>query len=129
MRAIDTNIVVRLLTNDDPDQVARARRVLETGDVLVSTTVLLEAEWVLRSAYGLAPQDILRQLRAFVGLPGITVEDPLRIADALDWAAQGLDFADALHLAGARGCDAFVTFDQRLTRLAATLSDVAVVAP
>lgn len=128
MLAIDTNVIVRLLVNDDADQAARARQVIEGGDIFVATTVLLETEWVLRSAYGLASAIIARQLRSFAGLPGIRVEDPPRLARALDWAEAGLDFADALHLAGAGGCEAFVTFDQRLTKAAAELSDVRVVA-
>ena len=51
MLAIDTNIIVRLLTNDDPDQAAKAKSLIEGAEVFVATTVLLETEWVLRGAY------------------------------------------------------------------------------
>ena len=52
MRAVDTKVVVRYLTGDDPGQSAGARTVIDAGDVFVGTTVLLEGEWVLRSVYG-----------------------------------------------------------------------------
>ena len=51
MIAIDTNVVVRFLVNDDPEQAQRARRLIESEDVFLSTTALLETEWVLRVAY------------------------------------------------------------------------------
>ena len=129
MRAIDTTVVVRFLTGDDPAQAARARGLIEAGDIFVATSVLLETEWVLRSAYGFATDRIVQALRDFAGLPGVTLEDPLLAARALDWAAQGLDFADALHLGRAEGCTAFMSFDRRLARAAARLSDIKVLAP
>ena len=54
MRAIDTNVVVRYLTGDDPVQAPKARAAVDAGPVFASTTVLLESEWVLRSVYGFA---------------------------------------------------------------------------
>jgi len=118
MRAVDTNVVVRYLTGDDPQQAARARAAVDAGDVFVSTTVLLESEWVLRSVYGLAGTAAAAALRAFAGLPGISVERPDLISDALDRAEKGMDFADALHLGGAARCEAMLTFDQRFIELA-----------
>lgn len=119
MRAVDTNVVVRYLAGDDPDQAARARAVIDAGDVLLSTTVLLETEWVLRSVYGLDRVQAAAALAAFVGLPGVSVEDPARLAEALSHAKAGMDFADALHLAAAERCEALVTFDRRFIALAA----------
>lgn len=49
--AIDTNILARLLTKDEPKQYATASALIQGGDILVATTVLLETEWVLRSSY------------------------------------------------------------------------------
>jgi predicted nucleic-acid-binding protein len=129
VRAIDTNVIVRFLTGDDPAQTARARKLIEEGDIFVSTTVLLETEWVLRSGYGFATGPLVQALRDFAGLPGVTVEDPQLAARALDWADQGLDFADALHLVRAQDCSAFVSFDRKLAKTAARISDVEVVAP
>jgi hypothetical protein len=63
------------------------------------------------------------------GLPRVTVEDPALAAKALDWVASGMDFADALHLAKAEDCDAFISFDQRLAAAANALSAVKVRAP
>lgn len=129
MRAIDTNVVIRFLTGDEPGQAAKARALIEAGDIFVASSVLLEAEWVLRGGYGFDAGRIVEQLRAFAGLPGVAVEDPQLLARALDWAAQGLDFADALHLGRAQGCTAFLSFDRKLAKAAARLSDVAVEAP
>lgn len=118
MRAIDTNIVVRYLIGDEPGQAARARAVIETGNVFVSTTVLLECEWVLRSVYGFSRREVATALRAFAGLPGVTVENPALLAEALDRAESGMDFADALHLAAASNCEAMLTFDRRFIEAA-----------
>ena len=129
MRAIDTNVIVRFLTGDDPRQAARARRVIGEGDVFVPTTVVLESESVLRSAYGFSSDRVVQALRAFAGLPGIAFEDGALIARALDWTEQGMEFADALHLGQSNGCSIFLSFDRRLSRIAAGLSDVEVALP
>lgn len=129
MRAIDTNVIVRFLTGDDPAQTARARKLIEGGDIIVATSVLLETEWVLRSGYGFTTERIVQALRDFAGLPGVMLEDPPLVARALDWAEQGLDFADALHLGRAQGCPAFMSFDRKLAKAATRISDVKVVAP
>lgn len=129
MRAIDTNVLVRFLTGDEPDQAARARRLVEAGDIFVATTILLEAEWVLRSAYGFPAPRVVEALRAFAGLPGVALEDPPLAAQALDCAEKGLDFADALHLARAQGCTAFMSFDRKLAKAAKGLGAVKVASP
>ncbi|MBO0750031.1 MAG: type II toxin-antitoxin system VapC family toxin [Porphyrobacter sp.] len=125
MRAIDTNVLVRFLAGDDPQQSAKARKIIEDGEVYVAVTVFLEAEWVLRSTYGFSPVQICSIFEAFAGLPGVTVEDPDLLALAIALARDGLDFADALHLGRAQGCTAFVTFDRKLVRAAKGLSPVA----
>jgi predicted nucleic-acid-binding protein len=129
VRAIDTNVVVRFLTGDDPNQAARARALIEAGDLFVATTVLLESEWVLRSAYGFSAKRIAGALRDLAGLPGVTLEDPALVARALDWAEAGLDFADALHLARAEGCTAFISFDTKLAKQAGQVAGIQVLAP
>ncbi len=129
MLAIDTNIVVRLLVGDHPDQSARARSLIESHRVLAPTTVVLESEWVLRGAYGLAKADVLGALRAFAGLPNVTLQEPERMAAALKWAEGGMDFADALHLAAAVDCEAFVTFDRRMAQASDSLDTPAVREP
>jgi predicted nucleic acid-binding protein len=129
MLAIDTNIIVRYLTGDHPRQSAKARRLLDDNDVFVCTTVLLEAEWVLRSVYGYGPAPLAKALAAFLGLPRVTLEDPSLMAQALGWMERGLDFADALHLLKAEGCEAFVSFDESFAKIANLLSKVKVRAP
>ena len=129
MLAVDTNIIVRFLTDDDREQSARAQALVSKEDLFVSTTVLLETEWVLRRVYGYARTEVIRELRRFAGLPRSTLEEPGLVATALDWGERGMDFADALHLAKAEGCDAFISFDQRLAATANLLSEVKVRAP
>jgi predicted nucleic acid-binding protein len=129
MLAIDTNLVVRYLTGDHPTQSAQARKLIDGEDVFVCTTVLLETEWVLRSVYAFAAGPLAGALRAFAGLQHVTIDDAPAAAQALDWMERGMDFADALHLATARGCDGFVSFDQRFARAANTLSAMKVRAP
>lgn len=129
MLAIDTNIVVRYLTGDDRDQSAKARRVVDGETVFVTTTVLLETEWVLRGAYGYRGARLAAALTAFAGLPTVALEAPPVAAAALSALARGIDFADALHLAGARDCDAFATFDRALAKAAANLGGVPVRIP
>jgi predicted nucleic-acid-binding protein len=124
MLAIDTNLVVRYLTGDDPEQAAQARALIDANQVFVSTTVLLETEWVLRSVFAYSGPLIAQRLRAFAGLPSVTVEDAAGAAQALEWMEGGMDFADALHLGKASGCASFVTFDRLLVRAAKALRTV-----
>src|SRR3546814_2018620 len=85
----------------------------DLGDIFVATTVLLESEWVLRSGYGFAPAQVADGLSGLAGLPGVTVEEPGLLARAIEWLRDGVDFADALHLAKAGDCDV----DRKSTRL------------
>jgi predicted nucleic-acid-binding protein len=128
--AIDTNVVVRFLTRDDPVQAARARALIGAGSILVLQTVILETEWVLRTRYRFDRAAIGRGLRQLLGLPGVAVEEPEAVAQALDLHDHGFDFADALHLASSRQAEAFATFDHALRRKARRVPDlVPVVAP
>ena len=129
MPAVDTNIIVRYLTADDPEQFAKARALIDRESIVVGTTVLLETEWVLRSAYRFSRDRIIAALTAFAGFPRVLLEDPVLAAKALDWLAQGMDFADALHLARAEGCEAFISFDLHFATVANSISGVKVKAP
>ncbi|KUR75301.1 type II toxin-antitoxin system VapC family toxin [Novosphingobium sp. Fuku2-ISO-50] len=129
MRAIDTNIVVRLLTADDPEQAIAAKRIIEAGDIFLGVTVLLEAEWVLRAGYGFDATQIASALRGLSGLPGLSVEEPTLLATALEWLEGGMDFADALHLVRSGHCSAFVTFDRKLAKRAQALAATPVIIP
>ncbi len=118
MLGIDTNLVVRYLTGDHPKQSARARALINGEAVFASITVMLEAEWVLRSVYGYPPTQLPRAMRAFAGLPTVTVEDGAILAAALDLVERGMDFADALHLTRSAHCDGFASFDKRFVKVA-----------
>ena len=91
--------------------------VLNPG-VVIRRTHLLESEWVLRSVYGFSAGEVAAALRAFAGLPGVSVENSTRLADALGRVEQGMYFADALHLGAAARCEALLTFDRRFIDLA-----------
>jgi predicted nucleic acid-binding protein len=129
MLAIDTNLIVRYLTGDHPEQSLRAKSLIDSEDVFVCTTVLMETEWVLRSVYLFPSAQCAVALRAFAGLGRVTLEDERLAARGLEWMERGLDFADALHVAKAAGCEAFVTFDRRLARAANKLGAAKVRAP
>jgi predicted nucleic acid-binding protein len=129
MLAIDTNVVVRYLTNDHPRQAVRARALIDGNDVFVATTVLLETEWVLRSVYDFEGRQVSKALRDFAGLPSVSLEDESVAARALAWLDAGIDFADALHLARASACETFFSFDEKLARAANRLGTIKVRAP
>jgi predicted nucleic-acid-binding protein len=127
--AVDTNVLVRYLVEDDVVQTDRAEAVLRAGALLLKS-VLLETEWVLRSIYRFKRRAIADGIARLLGLPGIEIEDRPAVARALDWYGQGLDFADALHLASSGRVEAFATFDGTLRRKARALTGaVPVVAP
>ncbi len=129
MRAIDTNVIVRYLTGDDPQQAEKVRALIGHEPVFVARTVLLEVEWVLRGVYELPSKQIISALRALAGLPDVSVEDPALVAQAMNWSDAGMDFADALHLAAATCCKSFLTFDKRLARYGTRFAGIPVSAP
>ena len=118
MIAIDTNVVVRLIVKDDLGQFRSAERLVSTQPVFLLKTVLLEIEWVLRKIYQNSPEEIGGALKALVSLETVHVEDIGEIVIALDAYAQGMDFADAMHLAQAAGTNGFASFDKSLQRTA-----------
>lgn len=128
MLAIDTNVIVRLLTNDDRDQARRAAAIFAANEVFIPKTVLLEIEWVLRHTYGLTRPDILRGLSAVLGMQRVLAEDSLEVGAALDLYERGLDFADALHLAASGHAQRFATFDAKFARRAKGITPIEVVA-
>lgn len=113
LRSIDTNIVVRLLLRDDPAQVALVDALVAEGGLIVSPTVLIETEWVLRAVYRLDRPTVSRLLTLLVDIEGVDVPDPPGVRWALGRHAAGADLADMIHLIVTES-DAFVTLDQRL---------------
>jgi predicted nucleic-acid-binding protein len=118
MLAIDTSIVIRFLTRDHEAAARRALEIISNSDVFVPMTVILEAEWVLRDAYEMPRGEVIRELRRFCSMERVTVGSADVVRRALDYAEQGLDVADALHLAQSSECEAFVSFDKALAKRA-----------
>ena len=119
MQAVDTNVLVRYLTRDDEAQALQAKRLLESDDIFISKTVLLELQWVLRSLYDQSPEACHELLLRLARARNVSVEDPKAVGEALDWFGRGMDFADALHLAASLSTQGFCTFDKRLAKHAA----------
>jgi predicted nucleic-acid-binding protein len=114
MIAIDTNILVRIVTNDDSKQTERATKTLNNHAIFISKTVILELEWVLRFSYSLDRTVILSTLLQILATDGFTIEHSLAIEQSLQWYGQGMDFADALHLASSLHTKKFASFDKKL---------------
>jgi len=107
MIALDTNVVVRLVVRDDPQQMALAERQLlgaaEKGEsCLLSDPVLCELEWVLGSCYRASRGDILAVLQELLGRELFTFEDRGTVLEALSrYQAGRADFSD--YLIGSKG--------------------------
>ena len=118
MIVVDTNLLVRLLTKDDPNQAKRAAKIIESDVIFIPKTVMLETEWVLRHAYEINKDAIIIGFQKIMGLPNVRVEDQQTVFQAISWYESGLDFADALHLASSMKADGFVTFDKKFIKKA-----------
>lgn len=119
MKGLDTNVLVRYLVQDDPQQTARATRFVEQecspdAPGHLSHIVLCELVWVLESCYDQNRAGILRVLEAVLGVAELEVESPATVWLALDDYRSGkADFSDHLlaRSNGSRGCETTVTFD------------------
>jgi predicted nucleic-acid-binding protein len=129
MIAIDTNVLIRLLTDDDPAQCAKARKMMTHDSVFIPETVLLESSWVLLGSYQFSRQQVFDGLTRMLGLRNVTVERPFAVHDALSWFQEGMDFADALHLTGSSHCDKLATFDRAFIKSAKNRSSCKVISP
>lgn len=127
MIAVDTNILVRIVTNDTPAQAKRAAALLAKERVFIPKTVILEMEWVLRYAYRLEKSSILKAFQGILGLSNVEAEDAPNVSQALNWYESGLDFADALHLASSSDSDKFVMFDDKLCKKAGEIKRVRII--
>lgn len=119
MIGLDTNVLARYYVDDAGDAQAQrqrvaARRLIESGQpLMVSKTVILELEWVMRGYYGFSQPEVATVLRHLLGLPHVTLEDREVVEQALSHCDAGIDFADALHHASYRACESIATFDDR----------------
>lgn len=118
MHAVDTNVLVRLLTGDDAGQLKRATALFKREAIFIPKTVLLETEWVLRRLYRLDRKIVVNAFRKLSGLANVEIEQPLAVTQALQWCEGGMDFADALHLASSQNSEKFATFDEQMKKAA-----------
>lgn len=125
MIALDTNVLIRLLTRDDEEQAERARQLLEDhaaedGALFVSDIVLAEVVWTLERAYALGREEIAGAVRAMAGNAtlGFESREVLRQAQAL-FANSRAGFADCMVVAKAQsvGCQSVVSFDKAMRAL------------
>jgi predicted nucleic-acid-binding protein len=122
--ALDTNVLVRLLVQDDADQAGRARRLVEqcltNGEAcLVSLPVLCELEWVLETAYGASRAQVASAVKALMTTPPFELEDAEVVNAALRAYSRGKgDLSDHLigRAARSRGARTTYTFDRDLRR-------------
>ena len=119
MIGLDTNVVVRYLTQDHPEQAARASAIVDGLTVetpgFIATVVWAEIHWVLTRAYRFSPSDVVERLDTLALADEIRAENVSAVRTAIVAARRGADFADALidAAAGGAGCGETVTFDQR----------------
>jgi predicted nucleic-acid-binding protein len=129
MIAVDTNVVVRLLTQDNEQQYNKSLKLFQEQDIFIPDTVILETEWVLRFAYNFKPHEICQAFRSLFGLPNVQVTNASLMAQVLQWHENGVDFADALHLAQSQNCSAIYTFDNQFVNRAKGLTECEVQQP
>lgn len=120
MRAVDTNVLVRLLARDDAKQLAAAEAFVQTG-AWISHLVLMEAVWVLDSVYSVKPEQIGKGIEMLLDHTDMVVQDADMVKAALAQYRnhRGLGFSDCLILEVARaaGHIPLGTFDRGLGKL------------
>ena len=120
MRAVDTNVLVRLIARDDSRQTAAAESFVEKG-AWVSVLALAEAIWVLATVYELSPADLARAIEMLLNHQDLLVQDSDTVAGALELfrAKPALGFSDCLmlHLARKAGHLPLGTFDRSLAKV------------
>lgn len=129
MISIDTNIIIRFLTQDDERQYKKAFSIFDSQEIFIPDTVILETEWVLRYAYNFLPEDICGAFKSLFGLKNIHLSNPGFIAQAIEWHEQGMDFSDALHLTHCQQYEKLYTFDKGFSTKAKNLTSCSVVSP
>ena len=121
MRAVDTNVLVRLVTRDDAKQVAAAEAFVARG-AWVPHLVLAEATWVLTSVYDRGPEEIATAVEMLLNHQHLTLQDSDAVAAAVESFRKrpALGFSDCLVLEVARkaGHVPLGTFDRDLSKLA-----------
>jgi len=123
--SVDTNILVRLVTQDDARQARAVDRLMarcaNEGQLLwVPVTVVLELEWVLRTRASLAKAQFIQTMNALLSLVELSFESENAVEQALsDYQEGNADFGECLHVALARARQAlpFWTFDRKAAKV------------
>ncbi len=111
MRAVDTNILARLILQDDERQTAVAADILGEP-VWVALSVWTELGWLLFKRLKLQRETVADALSTLLTVETVRVADPIGLSWAIDRFRAGADWADMVHLIAARGAaDVFATFD------------------
>lgn len=116
---LDTNVLVRLATQDDPAQAALALKVLQKADLIaVPTPALCEMVWVLLRGYGYTPEQVAHALRTLMQVSQVVCHTPAALA-GLAMLERGGDFADGVIAfeGDLLGGTEFVSFDQQAVKL------------
>ena len=129
MIAVDTNIVIRFLTQDDQQQFEKARAIFKAQEVFIADSVILETEWVLRYAYKFSPELICNALTNLFGLFNVYLLNPGKTAQAIAWHKQGLDFSDAMHLSQCQQYEKLYTFNKSFLLKSKGLTNCHVIFP
>lgn len=122
MIGLDTNVVVRYLVQDDPDQSAIASALIdeltETDPGYLSLVTVVELYWVLRRAYRVGAHRCAELLEGLLDARELRVDRDAIVRAALTASSGERDFADSViaELGRTAGCDHTVTFDQRAAR-------------
>ena len=123
MRAVDTNVLVRLLTRDEPRQSASAEAFIEKG-AWVSILALAEAVWVLEAVYKRSSPELSTAVEMLLNHESLTIQESDAVAAALDLfrARPSLGISDCLMLELARkaGHLPLGTFDRSLAKVEGT---------
>ena len=125
MIGLDTNILVRYLTQDDPIQSPKAREIIERrlseeSPGFVSIVAMVETVWVLERAYGLTPHEVVGAVERMLQTDVLVVEHEQEVFTAMVALKDGRgSFADAIIAAlGTRmGCSCTLTFDRKAPKL------------
>lgn len=118
MICLDTNVIIRMVTGDDPVQSPVAEEVFGSLTVerpgFVTFVSILELNWVLSRGYGLSKPEVLDVLEQLLGTEQLEFDDGESVWTAVLAARQGADLEDALLVGTAHlyGCEETVTFDQ-----------------
>jgi predicted nucleic-acid-binding protein len=121
MISVDTNIVVTFLTERDDPSKDKVLDVMRHNLILVTATVLLESEWVLRAVYNVPRNEIEQAFRRLQAMPNVSFYPSDAVAKALNWNQGGLDLPDALHVSLSSDADAFVTSDMPFIKRSSAL--------